>query len=159
MSALGSELFRLITPASAQRVWETLTASGAGIEYLYGLVVEATWQPGSTVTAALPAGPRLAGEVLRVDEPRLLSYTLGDTAGEPSAYVTWEVDAGPDATIVRLYVDEVQPSSSADIERAWLPVVAALEQCLRRGRALHPEAEDPRAETIPLPEPPGSGEA
>jgi hypothetical protein len=150
MPALGSELFRIITQASAQRVWETLTTTGEGIDYLYGLTIQSAWRAGSTVTAGLPAGPRLMGEVLGADEPRLLSYHLGDTAGEPSVYVTWEVEAGPDTTIVRLYVDEVQPLCSADIERAWLPVVAALEHRLQSGGAEHPDAS-----TIRLAEPPG----
>ena len=146
MPALGSELFRIITRASAQRIWEALTATGEGVDYLYGLTVEATWRAGSTVTAGLPAGPRLVGEILRADQPRLLSYTLGDTAGEPSVYVTWEVDAEPDTTIVRLYVDELHPLSSSDIERAWLPVVAALEERLRSGGALPVEVEGADAE-------------
>jgi hypothetical protein len=152
MPALGSELFRIITQASAQRVWETLTTSGEGVDYLYGLTIQSGWRAGSAITAGLPAGPQLVGEVLRADEPRLLSYNLGDTAGEPSVYVTWEVEAGPAATIVRLYIDEMDPSSlpSADIERAWLPVVAALEHRLRRGGA-----EGPDAPTIRLAEPPG----
>jgi hypothetical protein len=146
MPALGSELFRIVTPARARQVWETLTGTGEGVDYLYGLTVEATWRAGSTVTAGLPAGPRLVGEILRADEPRLLSYTLGDTVDEPSVYVTWEVDAEPEGTIVRLYVDELHPVSSADIERAWLPVVAALEQRLRSGGALPVEVEGADAE-------------
>jgi hypothetical protein len=150
MPALGSELFRIITRASAQRVWETLTTTGEGVDYLYGLTIQSLWRAGSTVTAGLPAGPQLMGEVLRADEPRLLSYNLGDAAGEPSVYITWEVVAGPDATIVRLYVDEVQPLGLADIERAWLPVIAALEHRLRGGGA-----ERPDAPTIGLAEPPG----
>jgi hypothetical protein len=150
MPAPGSELFRIITQASVQRVWETLTTTGEGVDYLYGLTIQSVWRAGSTVTAGLPAGPQLVGEVLQANRPRLLSYNLGDTAGEPSVYVTWEVDAGPDATIVRLYLDEVQPSSSADIEQAWLPVVAALEHRLRSGGAERPDAPTGR-----LVEPPG----
>jgi hypothetical protein len=150
MPALGSELFRIITQASVQRVWETLTTTGEGVDYLYGLTIQSVWRAGSTVAAGLPAGPQLVGEVLRADEPRLLSYHLGDTAGEPSVYITWEVDAGPDATTVRLYVDELRPLSSADIERAWLPVIAALEHCLRSGGA-----EGPDAPTFAWPSRPG----
>jgi uncharacterized protein YndB with AHSA1/START domain len=133
MPVFGSELFRIITPASPQCVWQALTATGEPVNYLYGLAVQGRWRPGSAITLGVAAGPHLRGEVLRADPPRLLTYTLGDTANEPSVFVTWEIDVEADGTIVRLYVDEVDPSTSADIEVAWLPVLTALQRRLQHG--------------------------
>lgn len=126
MTVLTSEVFRFITQASPQRVWEELTRTGAPAAHLHGLTIQADWTPGSPVTAALPAGPALTGQVLRAEPPWLLSYSLGDGPGLLAVYVTWQLEPAPAGTLVRLYVDETGPPASPGLELTWLPALEAL---------------------------------
>jgi uncharacterized protein YndB with AHSA1/START domain len=144
MSAvLSTHLFRTITAAHPDCVWEALTTSGEKVGWLYGLTVCGSWRDGSTVTAGVTGGPQLTGRVLRAEPPRLLSYSLGDTVDEPSAYLTWEICADPAGTVVRLYVDELDASAPIEVEIAWLPVLTALDRRLRHCGGDHHSFGDP----------------
>jgi uncharacterized protein YndB with AHSA1/START domain len=69
--------------ASPQDVWDALTQPVRFREYLYcELSVEDGWRPGSRLTMTFP--PEVIdltgdGEVLEVDEPRLLAYRWEDS--------------------------------------------------------------------------------
>jgi uncharacterized protein YndB with AHSA1/START domain len=89
MSPLASELFRTVTSAKAEVVWDALTATESPLGYLYGMTAESDWQPGATLTMTLDNQWRLIGDVLVAERPRRLSYTLGDRPGEPEVYVSW----------------------------------------------------------------------
>ena len=138
--SVRTELFRIHSRAQSHCVWDALTTIGKQLDYLYGLVIRAEWIPGSPLFIGPPAGPQLTGRVLRVDEGHRLSYAIGDGADQ-SVYVTWELDAVFDGTIVRLYVDEpATQNTSADLEMAWSPVMSMLqmrlEACSPRGPAV-----------------------
>jgi hypothetical protein len=123
---LSTQLFRTVTAASAQRAWDELT-SGAKRSWLYGLTLQcAPWRDGSIIRAEVPGGPRLRGEVLRAECPIRLSHTVGDTLEEPSVYLTWEISPEPMGTVVRLSVDEPDPSAVSETELTWLHVISAL---------------------------------
>lgn len=135
MPPFASEQFHAMTSANPECVWHALTATGVLLDYLHGMTVESDWQPGATVTMALTGHWRLTGEVLAAERPRRLSYTLDDPPGSPSVYVTWEVHATGEGTIIRLNVDEPSPlaDSTEDLESAWLPVLSILVNHLERG--------------------------
>ena len=143
MRVLTSEIFRFLTPASASRVWANITRTGEPLPYLYGLTLSTDWQPQSTLTASLPAGPVLTGQVLYARPPWLLSYSLGDQPGLPSVYLTWQLEATPAGTLVRLYVDEPGPSAGPDLELAWLPAIDALKARLAGGPRNPPPRPSP----------------
>jgi uncharacterized protein YndB with AHSA1/START domain len=79
----------------------------------------------------------ICGEVLAVDPPRRLSYTLGESRSGPIVYVTWELRPHGGLTLVRLYVDEpgTSPSSEDQLHITWLPVLSALAQDLNDPQA------------------------
>jgi hypothetical protein len=136
------ELFRTYTRATPEHVWEVLTATGSSVGFPFGMTVESDWQPGSTVTITVTSEWRLTGEVLAVDRPNLLCYTLGDRPGEPCVYVKWELRAMHGLTFIRLYVDDPWSQSSVDwLEAAWLPVLSGLVAHLDRIVAPHHEHE------------------
>ena len=143
MRVLTSELFRFLTPASAPRVWAELTRTGEPLPYLYGLILRTDWQPQSAITAGLPAGPALTGQVLHARPPWLLTYSLGDHPGAPSGYLTWQLEATPTGTLVRLYVDEPGPPAGPDLELTWLPVIDALKARLAGGPRNPPPRRSP----------------
>ncbi len=126
---LTTDLFRFTTPAAPTAVWRTLTSPDQTGRYLHGFSVESEWRPGSTVTATSRAG-RLVGEVLAVEEPRRLSYTLAVDETQPETFVTWEVHHADGGSIVRLWVDEPTGGDPDDTELAWLPVISALRSLL-----------------------------
>lgn len=131
VTLLATERFGIVTAAPPGCVWDALTTTGAKVGHLYGLIVHSEWQPGSTVTAGIPCGPQLTGQVLRVDPAALLSYTLGDTLDEPAVYITWEIGVEPAGTFVRLYIDQPDPPAPQETEMVWLPMLAALERRLK----------------------------
>jgi hemerythrin-like domain-containing protein len=130
MSAFASDLFRTVTRARPEQVWNALTTTGSPVPYLYGMTVESGWRLDGAVTMSLGDQWRLTGEVLVAEPFRRLSYSLGECPGEPSVYVNWELRAEHGLTYVRLYVDEVR-SDAGDpdehqLEVAWLPVLCGL---------------------------------
>ena len=135
MPPLASEQFHAITSANPECVWNALTATGVPLDYLHGMTVESDWRPGAKVTMALTGQWRLTGEVLAAERPRRLSCTLDDPPGSPSAYITWQLHATGEGTIIRLNVDEPWPLalSTQDLESAWLPVLSGLVNHLERG--------------------------
>jgi uncharacterized protein YndB with AHSA1/START domain len=135
MPPFASEQFHAITSATPESVWNALTATGVPLDFLHGMTVYTDWRPGARVTLVLTDQWRLTGEVLAAQQPHRLSYTLGDSRGSPSVYVTWELRRAGDGTIIRLNVDEPSPlaSSSEDLESAWLPVLSGLVKQLERG--------------------------
>jgi hypothetical protein len=126
---IATESFGIITAADIEHVWETLTPLGGRVPHLYGLVVESSWTPGSTITLTAPDGQTLTGTVVVATRPGRLSYTLGDHAGEPCAYVNWELQRDPEGTAIRLLVDEIDPGDDVAevLAGAWLPALAALQ--------------------------------
>ncbi len=134
MSVLTSEVFRFLTPAHPQDVWTELTRTGEPAAHLYGIIIQTDWEPQSALTASVPAGPALTGQVLRAEPPRLLSYSLGDGPGMLPVYVTWQLEPAPTGTIVRLYIDETGPSVSPGLELTWLSALEALRTDLASRR-------------------------
>jgi len=129
---LTTELFRFTTAAGPDTVWQSLTSPALTGRWFHGLTLESSWLPGGAVTAR-GVGGRLVGEVLAVSAPRRLSFTLAADEDQPETFVTWDIhDAAagvPEAgSIVRLYVDE--PDGDGETERAWLPVISALQAVL-----------------------------
>jgi uncharacterized protein YndB with AHSA1/START domain len=137
VSPFASEQFHAITAANAECVWDALTATGIPLDYLNGMTVDTDWEPGARVTLTLSDQWRLTGEVLAVERPYRLSYTLDDPPGSPSVYVSWQLRRTGDGTIIRLNVDEPWPlaDSTDDLESAWLPVLSGLVKHLERGQS------------------------
>jgi uncharacterized protein YndB with AHSA1/START domain len=129
---IATESFGIITAADIERVWETLTPPGGRVPHLYGLAVESLWTPDSTITLTAPDGQTLAGIVVVASRPRRLSYTLGEHADEPCAYVNWELQRDPAGTAIRLCIDEIDPAGDVAeaLRAAWLPALAALQEQL-----------------------------
>jgi uncharacterized protein YndB with AHSA1/START domain len=123
-----TEEFRTLICAQPQQVWDELTATGRPLSWFYGMVAESTWQSGADVRAGIEPEWGLVGEILTVDCPHRLSFTLGDTLSDPSVFITWELAHDSGATIVRLIVDEPQPHRDAtrEMELAWLPSILKL---------------------------------
>lgn len=124
------QFLQLTTPAGARQVWKALTSPYVTPRYLYGLAATSAWRPGAPVTFTGPGGAELVGEVLASAEPHRLSYFLSAGDGQPSTYVTWEILAAPNGSVVRLTIDEPDDLTSEgpgpEAEAAWSEVIARL---------------------------------
>jgi uncharacterized protein YndB with AHSA1/START domain len=137
MSILHTKVFSTITGADSEKVWEALTATGRPIDFLYGMTFRGQWRQGATIVASIGEQFQLTGEVLAVERPHRLSYTLVDNEMDPSVFVTWEIVEHAGVTTIRLTVDEPRPTKGTDCElaEAWLPVLLGLSDHLGGGPA------------------------
>jgi uncharacterized protein YndB with AHSA1/START domain len=125
--------FRLLTSATPAQVWGALTCPRTAPAYLYGLTPRTCFTPGAPVEWRAGEGtPVIPGQVLHADPPYLLSLTVEDGSGT-CTYLTWQVRAGEDGTVVRLDVAESDAPACTehDLEDVWLPVLQRLGQVLR----------------------------
>jgi uncharacterized protein YndB with AHSA1/START domain len=136
ISPLTSHQFALTTVAEPAAVWTALTDGDLTRRYLHGLIAQSTWSPGAPLTLRSgsssddPPAARLAGQVLRAEPPRQLSYLLQSGRDDPPTFLTWQLRTVPGGTTLRLQVDEIEGSSDDDAEDTWLPVLAALHALL-----------------------------
>jgi uncharacterized protein YndB with AHSA1/START domain len=128
-----TQTFRLLTPASPQRVWGALTCPAAAPTYLHGLSPRTCWTDGAPVEWHVPAAATvIPGQVLHADPPYRLSVTVEDGSGT-CTYLTWSVRACEAGTVVRLDVEESDAgcSTESELEDVWLPVLDRLAVLLR----------------------------
>jgi uncharacterized protein YndB with AHSA1/START domain len=131
--------FHLLTSASPGDVWKVLTCPVRSPRFLHGLAVSGTWTTGSTLALTSDHGLLLTGRVLFSQRPYKLSWTMEDECSGTCTYLTWELRPSQNGTVVRLRVEESDACATdeEDLEDAWLPSLAALEDLLQEwGRAL-----------------------
>jgi hypothetical protein len=129
------------TPASAERVWATLTSCAASGDLVPGVHLASDWTAGAAIETSI-AGRRVpCGEVLVAESPHRLAWAL-DGGDGPATYVTWEVRPRTDGCIVRVVVDDLDADpgdpdapvdEDHDPELVWLPVLAGLQARLLAG--------------------------
>jgi uncharacterized protein YndB with AHSA1/START domain len=126
-----TQRFRLLSPAAPERDWAVLTSPDAAPSYLHGLTPRTCWSNGAPVEWETAVGA-IPGQVLHADPPYRLSVTVEDCSGA-SVYLTWQVRAADDGTVIRLDVEESPAGTSTDteLEDVWLPVLARLGDLLR----------------------------
>jgi uncharacterized protein YndB with AHSA1/START domain len=125
-----TQTFRLLTPAAPERVWAALTCPETAPAYLYGLRPVTCWSSGASVAWESPGEAAIPGQVLYADPPYRLSVTVEDGSGT-STYLTWQVRAADEATVVRLDVEESHGGEPTELEDVWLPVLQRLADVLR----------------------------
>ena len=94
------------------------------------LVAGGAWVPGADISFPFPADVidmTLTGEVLEVDEPRLLAFTWGEET------LTFELSADGDGTLLAL-TDELPASAAARNAAGW-------DSCLDRLAGLEPASD------------------
>jgi uncharacterized protein YndB with AHSA1/START domain len=121
-----TQTFRLLTPASPERVWGALTCPATAAAYLHGLSPRTCWSNGAPVEWRSAGVATIPGQVLHADPPYRLSVTVEDGSGT-CTYLTWQVRATEEGTVVRLDVEE-SPGAGSDVELedVWLPVLTRL---------------------------------
>ncbi|MCU1591091.1 MAG: hypothetical protein JWP11_2347 [Frankiales bacterium] len=126
-----TQTFRLLTPASPQRVWGALTCPETAPAYLHGLSPRTCWSSGAPVEWQAAGIGAIPGQVLRADPPYRLSVTVEDASGT-CTYLTWTVRETEAGTVLRLDVEEAGPAPTAadELEDVWLPVLQRLAEVL-----------------------------
>jgi uncharacterized protein YndB with AHSA1/START domain len=121
-----TQTFRLLTSACPERVWGALTCPDTAPAYLHGLSPRTCWSSGAPVEWESGGPVSLPGQVLHADPPYRLSVTVEDGSGT-CTYLTWQVRAADDGTVIRLDVEEAPGAGSeVELEDVWLPVLTRL---------------------------------
>jgi hypothetical protein len=108
-----------------------LTNPGLTSDFLYGLSLRSTWQPGAPLDAYYEDRLELSGQVLCLRPGERLSYLLRSGEGDPAVYLTWLLRPTRGGTVLTLHVDGADESGPrADAEDVWLPVLAAVQRML-----------------------------
>jgi uncharacterized protein YndB with AHSA1/START domain len=131
--------------ATPEQLWEALTSPEA-LQANWGRI-ESQWTAGSKVTEVDGSGKTLwSGEVLRSDQPRLLSYTF-DVIGsrEQPTVVTFELsppdtEVAANAPVVRLTLTQVGFPENSKVfpgcNRAWPEILSSIKTYVETGRPL-----------------------
>jgi uncharacterized protein YndB with AHSA1/START domain len=130
--------------SSPERVWQALTDPEFTRQYWGGLSIISDWQVGSVVQALRSDGAvGWDGEVLRADEPLVLSYTFHMSISEAHAKedpsrVTFEVE--PLEGYVKLSITHDRLAADSATAQTtfygWPAIMSSLKSLLETGRPL-----------------------
>jgi uncharacterized protein YndB with AHSA1/START domain len=127
----GPAVFACHSPAGPTRVWAALTDAAQTTAYFYGLAVHSTWLSDASLVIMHGDLPVLTGRVLCARPNTRLSYVLYTDPDGPPVCLTWLLRASAGGCAIRLQVDEIFSTETADeTEDTWLPVLAALQRHL-----------------------------
>src|SRR6185437_141412 len=116
--------------------WTALTRPDQTPEFLYGLAVDSTWNPGAPIGFRCDEDVQVSGRVLCVQRNERLSYVIQSAPTDPPVYLTWLIRPGSGGCTIRLQIDEIDTADSLqDAEDIWLPVLEALQQLVNPGQA------------------------
>ena len=133
---LGTHRFSFYTAADTGRIWKLLTCADTTPTYFHGLEISSSWRVGDPIRICRPlsdpeCGDVLTGRVLCVRPESRLSFYFHSGTNDPHTYLTWEMRAATDGSVVQLQVDHVEHVEDlAEAEDTWLPVLAALQALL-----------------------------
>ena len=125
------------------KLWEALTNGEFTRQYWSGYTVESDWTPGSPVKFYAPDGSLShSDKVIRVEKPRLLSYSwrpVGkNVPEEPASTVCFELE--PHGSVIKLTVTHSDfPEDSKIfpmISSGWPLVLSCLKTWLETDKAL-----------------------
>jgi uncharacterized protein YndB with AHSA1/START domain len=103
--SLPDAVCSIVIRVPVQKVWDEITKTGGVQRPLYNTVLDIDLEPGGRLRYSSPDKKRvfIAGEVLEVDPPRLLSHTyLFALKPEPATVVTWKLEEVAEGTRVTI---------------------------------------------------------
>ncbi|HTB22153.1 MAG TPA: SRPBCC domain-containing protein [bacterium] len=135
--------------ATPNQVFKALTDPQYTKQYFFGVSFDTDWKPGSKIHVPGPDGKHvLWGRVLKVEEPRLLSYTFdgpahGTTEDAWPTTATFEIHSHGEGT--RLYLThsglkpgDLDPRKDTfhGLNNGWPAILSSLKSLLETGKAL-----------------------
>ena len=130
--------------ASRETVWEGLTSAAFTERYFHATRIRSDWTPGAPVTYLnADDSTAVAGEVLEVDYPSLLSFTwhvhynpVAKT--EAPSRVTFRLERVEDATKVTLIHDRFPDGSVVypQVREGWIAILCNLKTLLETGEVM-----------------------
>jgi uncharacterized protein YndB with AHSA1/START domain len=142
---------------SPQKLFQALMDPDVTRLYFFGADFDTDWKEGSPLHVRRADGRVRWGTVLKVEAPRLLSYTFdgpahGREAGRPTV-ATFEIR--PHGDCVRLYLthsrldpDDLDPRKDTfhGLNNGWPAILSSLKSLMETGRALALEPMDAKGE-------------
>ena len=136
----------ILIQAPASKVWDALTKPEETKKYMFGCETVSDWQPGSPLLwQGEYEGQKMVfvkGDVLSIDPPRQLVYTVFDPNGTiediPQNYLTVTYDLAAEGADTRLTVTQGDYDTVADGERryqesynggeGWNPILVKIKE-------------------------------
>lgn len=112
---------------------------------LGGSALESDWRVGSPLVERNPHQDGFYGEVLRVEPPRVLSYTFqtkgNESAGNPATRVVFDIRTFGDVVTLTVTHDEFPPGDAGvkfarEIGHGWPAILSGLKTLLESGKPL-----------------------
>lgn len=131
--------------ASAEKVWEAITASAFTTRYFFGRSIESDWKTGSPWRLVKPDGQiDVEGEILLAEPPHRLHVSWRVVWVEamkdlPETKVTWEIEPVGDAcrlTVSEFHSGPVPEQFLEGGRRGWPMILAGLKTLLETGKPL-----------------------
>jgi uncharacterized protein YndB with AHSA1/START domain len=139
------KVFEIYIRTTPERLWEAIVDPEIRAKYNFGAAVVTDWQPGSPLQMCAPNAPDAGqlgdGEVLEVDPPRRLVYTLralwGDEVkAEGFSRVTWDIEQIEDSCRLIVTHDQMREGANNQIYGGWPMVLSGLKTWLESGELL-----------------------
>ena len=126
-----------------EKLWDALTSAEFTVQYWYGARIDSSWKVGTPVTFEDEGGKVLAGEVLKVDPPKTLSYTFQpqkdeEMRAEKPSRVTFEIERLGDVVKLTVTHDDFPENSKVlpGISNGWPGILSGLKSLLETGHGL-----------------------
>src|SRR5580658_8851855 len=137
------KVFEIYIRTTPERLWEAITDPEIRSKYNFGAGVTSDWKPGSPYVMAAPGapGPLGEGEILEVDPPRRLVYTMialwgEDVKSEGASRVTWEIEPVADSCRLTVIHDQLREGANDQLYGGWPMILSGLKTWLETGTLL-----------------------
>jgi uncharacterized protein YndB with AHSA1/START domain len=139
------KIYEIYIRTTPERLWTAITDPDIRAKYNFGARADVDWQPGTRFEFGHPSAPALLGEgeILEVDPPRKLVYTMTalwseDVKSEGPSRVTWEIAQVADSDSCRLVVthDQLREGANEELYGGWPMILSGLKTWLESGELL-----------------------
>jgi uncharacterized protein YndB with AHSA1/START domain len=137
------KIFEIYIKTTPERLWAAITDPEARRAYSFGVASHSTWEVGARMEMESPKADGLLGEgeVLEVDPPRKLAYTMAalwddEVRAEAPARVTWEIEPVGDSCRLVLTHDQLREGASEQLYGGWPMILSGLKTWLETGEHL-----------------------
>ncbi len=131
--------------APPEKVWDGFTSAESNRILFMGAELVAEWKPGGSMAWVGPGADGkpveyVRGEVLQIEEPKLLQYTFGMGQNSNPSRVTLELVPETEATKVTVTHDHWAEGDStyAQTAEGWPRILSRLKTLIETGKTFKP---------------------
>jgi uncharacterized protein YndB with AHSA1/START domain len=139
------KIYEIYIRTTPERLWTAITDPDIRAKYNFGARAEFDLTPGARFEFGHQGAPALLGdgEILEVDPPRRLVYTMTalwseDVKNEGPSRVSWDIEQVADSDSCRLVVthDQLREGANEQLYGGWPMILSGLKTWLETGELL-----------------------